>query len=102
VPAGTWCRCWAAAAAWLGLALRMRLRCHQPLLRRLQEFDGIRESELTALSTRIAEREDGIMWKEFRERFMFHLGLVSQPAETCCQGLCGRAAPCWAGCDGCW
>jgi hypothetical protein len=42
-----------------------------------QEFDAIQEGELSTLSRLAAEREDNMMWKEFRERLLRNIGLVS-------------------------
>jgi hypothetical protein len=47
------------------------------LLLLLQEFDSIEEGELSTLSRLAAEREDNMMWKEFRERLLHNIGLVS-------------------------
>jgi hypothetical protein len=46
----------------------------------LQEFDSIQEGELSTLSRLAAEREDNMMWKEFRERLLHNIGLVSVAA----------------------
>ena len=43
----------------------------------LQVFDSIQEGELSTISRLAAEREDNMMWKEFRERLLRNIGLVS-------------------------
>jgi hypothetical protein len=54
----------------------------------LQEFDKIQEGELSTLSRLAAEREDSMMWKEFRERLLRNIGLVSAAGDhssvLCC------------------
>lgn len=54
----------------------------------LQEFDSIQEGELSTISRLAAEREDNMMWKEFRERLLRNIGLVSallQQAGSICE-----------------
>jgi hypothetical protein len=43
----------------------------------MQEFDQIEEGELSKISRLAAEREDNMMWKEFREKLLLNIGLVS-------------------------
>lgn len=43
----------------------------------LQEFDRINEGELSAVTRLASEREDNMMWKEFRDKLLKNLGLVS-------------------------
>lgn len=42
----------------------------------------VREGELSLLSRRVAEREDDMMWREFRDRLYYNLGLVSARGGT--------------------
>jgi hypothetical protein len=42
----------------------------------LQEFDQIRESEISIINRLAAEREDNVMWREFRTRLLRNMGLV--------------------------
>lgn len=41
-----------------------------------QEFDQIRESEISIINRLAAEREDNVMWREFRTRLLRNMGLV--------------------------
>ncbi|WIA08767.1 hypothetical protein OEZ85_008190 [Tetradesmus obliquus] len=43
----------------------------------LEEFDSIQEGELSTISRLAAEREDNMMWKEFRERLLRNIGLTA-------------------------
>eukprot|EP00877_Chromochloris_zofingiensis_P009545 jgi/Chrzof1/4844/Cz15g01100.t1 len=42
----------------------------------LEEFDAAQEGEYSALNRAVAAEEDELMWREFRERLMWNLGLA--------------------------
>jgi hypothetical protein len=46
------------------------------LLRVLQEFDAVSESEISIINRLSAERQDNVMWREFRTRLLRNMGLV--------------------------
>jgi hypothetical protein len=46
-----------------------------------QELDKIRESEISIINRLAAEREDNVMWREFRTRLLRNMGLVSADTE---------------------
>eukprot|EP00879_Flechtneria_rotunda_P026500 GHRR01028258.1.p1 GENE.GHRR01028258.1~~GHRR01028258.1.p1 ORF type:complete len:153 (+),score=37.25 GHRR01028258.1:514-972(+) len=54
--------------------LNQQTTCTPPV--HLQDFDRIQEGELSTISRLAAEREDNMMWKEFRERLLRNMGLV--------------------------
>ncbi len=47
-----------------------------------QEFDRIDEGEVSALSQQVAKREEAMMWREFREKMLYNLGLVGAAFDT--------------------
>jgi hypothetical protein len=57
----------------------------------LQEFDTIQEGELSRLTRLATEREDNMMWKEFREALLRNIGLVRAAAAACARVIsCGH------------
>ena len=46
------------------------------LLGLLRVAPQAREGELSAITRKVAERQDDLMWREFRERLHYNLGLV--------------------------
>ena len=43
-----------------------------------QEFDATREGEISIINRLAAERQDNVMWREFRTRLLRNMGLVSR------------------------
>lgn len=43
----------------------------------VQEFDSTTESEISIINRLAAERQDNVMWREFRTRLLRNMGLVS-------------------------
>jgi len=42
----------------------------------LQEFDATSESEISIINRLAAERQDNLMWREYRVRLLRNMGLV--------------------------
>ena len=49
----------------------------------MQEFDQLGgEGELSVLNRLVAQREDDMMYGEFKERMLYNLGLVSKQTDN--------------------
>lgn len=44
----------------------------------VQEFDSTKESEISIINRLAAERQDNVMWREFRTRLLRNMGLVRE------------------------
>jgi hypothetical protein len=57
--------------------LKLPVWPHAVLLCGAQEFDSTTESEISVINRLAAERQDNVMWREFRTRLLRNMGLVS-------------------------